>query len=439
MDMMKDPAFRRSLFALGIGALAVACGEGASGPSGGVNAEGHRSIKSSLSRNPSPSPTPAESQALADGNHELTVDLYQATAEAGENAVLSTLSIRTAFAMVYAGARSTTAQEMSEVLHFDPDQARFHDAMNALDLALAGRELPADAQQDLDPVELRQANAFWGQEGVDWREEYLDTLALNYGAGIESLDLQGQSERSRQIINGWVEDRTRDRIQDLLPAGSIRSNTIAVLTNAIYFKAPWSSPFEEAFTTAGDFQLVDGTTARADFMNQLGGYGHAAGEGWTAVEMPFRGDSLSMVVVAPDAGEFESFDGQLSMETLRSALDALTPAMVDLSLPKFEFEAGFTLSDVLIDMGMTETFSGADLSGMVADRSLYVDEAFHKAFIAVNESGAEAAAATAVVVGETSAPVADFTVTVDRPFYFIIRDRPTQTWLFFGRVMDPSS
>lgn len=441
--MLKLRAVTGTLFALAAGSLAIACGSGTSDPTGrgdGTNAEGHRSVRSSLSRNPSPNASPAQMEALADGNHALTLDLYRATAESGENAVMSTLSIRTAFAMVYAGARSTTAQEMSDVLRFDPDQERFHQAMNALDLALAARELPADPTEDLDPVDLRQANAFWGQEGVAWRDDYLDTLAAHYGAGIESLDLQGQSERSRGIINDWVEDRTRDRIKDLLPEGSIQSNTVAVLTNAIYFKAPWLSPFEEELTQTADFNRVDGTMSQVDYMSQLGDYGHADGEGWTAVELPFRGDELSMVIVVPDEGEFQTFDAQLSTESLDSALSSLAPAMVDLSLPKFSFEAGFTLSDALTDLGMTETFDGrADLTGMVEDRSLYVDEAYHKAFIAVDESGAEAAAATAVVVGSTSVPVADFTVTVDRPFYFIIRDRPTQTWLFFGRVLDPAS
>ena len=415
--------------------FALACGQDTS--NGDVNAPGHESLRSTLARNQNPTATPEEMSALAEGNHQLTLELYRATVAGDDNWMLSTLSIQTAFSLVYAGARTTTAQEISSVLHFDTDQARWHQAMNALDLALASRELPGDPDNSLEPVELRQANAFWGQIAYPWRNTYLDILAQNYGAGIEVLDLMGESERSRGIINEWVEERTNDRIKDLLPAGSIKSNTVAVLTNALYFKAPWLTPFEDGLTTTGTFSRVDDTTVTADFMSQLEDYGYASGAGWTAVELPYRGEALSMVVIIPDAGTFRAFDSSLSSAQLGSIVDALETASVELTLPKFEFETGFTLSQALRDLGMVESFGNADLSGMIDDTSLFIDEAYHKTFIAVDEKGTEAAAATAVVIGETSVPVADFTVRVDRPFYFLIRDRATNVWLFFGRVMDP--
>jgi len=404
----------------------------------GPNAEGHETIQSALARETAPDATAEEMAALAAGNHALTVDLYAATAAPGSNYMVSTLSIRTAFAMVYAGSAGTTEQEMVDVLLFDDDQARFHNAMNALDLALISRNMPADEELRLDPIQISQANAFWGQSGYPWLDSYLDTLAVNYGAGIESLDFDTAPEESRQIINEWVEDRTNDRIQDLLPEGSITPGTAAVLTNAIYFKAPWMTPFEEFSTAEGDFTRADGSTSPAEFMNQLTSYPYAEGEGWAAVELPYREGELSMVVLVPDAGTFDAFDGSLSAETIEGAINALEPAMVQFALPKFEFETEFTLSQVLREMGMVDTFStAADLSGMLEGGGLFVSEAFHKTFVAVDESGTEAAAATAVVIGETSVPSADYTLSADRPFYFLIRDRETDVWLFFGRVMEP--
>ncbi len=400
--------------------------------------EGHQTVRSPLTRELAPDATEAELQALADGNQALTVDLYLATSSPSENYMVSTLSIRSAFAMVYAGARGDTAAEMAEVLNLDPDAERFHTAYNALDLTLASRNLPADVENELDPVELYMANAFWGQAGTPWSESYLDTLAVNYGAGVESVDFDADADGVRRIINTWVEDRTRDRIQDLLPDGSITSDTAAVLTNAVYFRAPWGAPFEEYATQSVDFTLLDGSTVEVDMMNQLEAHRYYDGDTVDAVELAFRGESLSMVVLVPDSGAFESATDTLSVELLREVTAGLQGGLVDVALPKFTFESSFTLSDALKDLGMTTAFSSAaDLSGMLPGGGLYIDEAYHKTFIAVDESGAEAAAATAVVVGETSVPVVDFTLRADRPFFFGIRDRELDVWLFFGHVVDP--
>ncbi len=397
-------------------------------------------IASSLTRELNPQPTSQQLQALAEGNHALTLDLYRETASDDGNYMISTLSIRTAFAMVYAGARNTTADEMVSVLRFDPDQARLHEAMNALDLALQSRQLEADQANGLDPLELRQANAFWGRVGFPWRPSYLDVLAVNYGAAVRPLDFAAAPEPSRMIINDWVEQQTNDRIQDLLPDGSIGTDTVAVLTNAVYFKAPWVTPFDPFFTRTGTFNRVDGTAADVDYMTQLENLPYASGPSWQAVELPYRGGELSMVLLIPDPGAFATFDAALTAEQVTSAVENLQVTQVDLTLPKFEFETDFILSAALKSLGMTAAFSGgADLTGMVEGGGLKIDEAYHKTFVAVDEYGTEAAAATAVVIVKTSAPTPEVTLTLDRPFYFLIRDRQTDVWLFFGRVMDPSA
>ena len=408
-------------------------------PGGGGGSTVHETVRSDLARDTTPDAIDAEMAALARGNHELTLDLYRAqTADGDGNAMLSTLSIRAAFAMVYMGANGETATQMSDVLRYNADAERFANAFNALDLALESRNDPGDGDE-LDPIELHMANAFWGQTGYGWDPGYLDTLAVHFGAGIEAVDFDADPELARTTINDWVEDRTRDRIVDLLPEGSIDASTAAVLTNAIYFNAPWATKFDENLTRAGDFTTLAGGTVEAQMMSAMEYHGFAEGEGWQALEMTFRQDDLSMVFVLPDAGTFAEFEANLDADGLAAIVDSLESGLVDVTIPKFEFETDFPLSQALIAMGMDVPFSGAaDLSGMLPVGGLFIDEAYHKTFIAVDETGAEAAAATAVVVGETSVPMPDAEFTADRPFVFGIRDRETDVWLFFGRVTDPS-
>jgi serpin B len=406
------------------------------------NTQTHTTVRSPLARETTPDVDPALLDTLAAGNQDLTFDLYRQTAEDGQNYFMSAVSIQQAFALVYAGARGQTATEMATVLHFDGEPADFHAAMNAFDLALTSRNLPAtgEGEDALAPVQLSVANAFWGQDGYPWLEPYLDILALNYGAGIEALDFNTQPEESRLTINEWVENRTQDRIRDLLPEGSINPNTAAVLTNAIYFKAPWASPFTDVSTSDGPFTLADGSTVTTPLMRQTESHLWAETTTWQAVEMSFRGDELAMLVIVPNPGSFAAVDTALDGDLLRSVTDALQPGVVDFTLPRFTFESEFTLSEALEAMGMTTAFSDlCDLSGMLEGGGLFIDEAYHKAFIAVDETGAEAAAATAVVVGRTSAPVADVTIRADRPFFFAIRDRQTGLLLFWGRVMNPAA
>lgn len=414
----------------------AACG---TSDDGGETPGAHETVRSSLARDTAPDVTADEMAALSAGNRALTLDIYRETAEPGANYLMSTFSIQQAFALVYAGARGETATEMAEVLRFGDDPETLHRTMNALDLALAARNLPAGEDENEGPVSLRVANAFWGQAGYPWLAPYLDTIAVNYGAGVEALDFNTDAEGARETINAWVEDRTEDRIKDLLPEGSLSADTAAVLTNAIWFKAPWGEVFDDGLTQDGTFTRLDGSTVTVPLMHQREAHAGAAGAGWKAVELAFRGDELAMLFVLPDAGTFEAFDTALDAAVLETIVGSLAPMQVDVTLPKFTFETEFTLSEALESLGMTTAFSDAcDLSGMLEGGGLFIDEAYHKAFIAVDEGGAEAAAATAVVVGETSVPVIDLTFRADVPFYFAIRDRETGAFLFFGRVVDPS-
>jgi len=396
---------------------------------------------SDLERDLTPVVAAGELATLVQGNQEFAIALNRELGGQAGNMLFSPLSIRIAFALVYAGARGETDQQMTETLRYLLTQERLHPTYNALDLELATRNLPRDPE-GADPVEWHLANAFWGKVGYPFLASYLDLLAVNYGSGIKALDYAGDPDGSRQIINSWVEDQTRNRIVDLLPPGSITPATAAVLTNAVYFKAPWEHPFDEALTQDDTFHLLDGGTVTVPMMLRDAELDYTAGGDYQAVEIPFRKAAsepagLAMVFLLPSAGQFLDFESRLDADLLTGILAQLTPAGVHLVLPKFQYEFACRLKTVLFALGMELPFSaGADFTGILARGGLFIDEAYHKAFIAVDEKGAEAAAATAVVMNETGIPAGP-EFKADRPFLFLIRDQVTGAILFLGKVVNP--
>ncbi len=411
-----------------------ACTEDGDGPADFA----HETIRSTLARDLSPEVDPVDLAALARGNLALSLDLYQQTAEAGKNSTVSAYSVQQAFALVLPGAKGETAAQIAQTLYFGDDTAVFHAGMNAIDLALASRNMPAAGEYAA--VELHVANAFWGQRDYPWLTDYLDVIATNYGAGIEAVDFHAAPEAARQHINRWVEIQTRDRIKDLLPEGSVGGDTAAVLTNALYLKAPWNKPFSKGATQPGTFTRNDASTVEVPFMSTLEGVGYAEGAGWQAMEKDLRGGKLSMLFILPGAGDFEAFDASLDVDVLEGIVAAIAPRGVNMRLPKFNFDASFRLGAALQALGMVAPFgAGADFTGMILSPSLLIDEVYHKTFVAIDEDGVEAAAATGIVMRETSAVPPDVDFVANRPFFFAIRDKDTGVFLFFGRVMDPSA
>jgi serine protease inhibitor len=392
-------------------------------------------IKSELPRDASPDVPPADYEQLTAGNHEFSLALLHELDSAG-NLLISPLSIRTAFVMVYAGALGQTAAEMDVALKYGLVQAELHPAWNGRDWELADRNDPGD--EDNPPVEFLATNAIWGRLGYPFVASYLDLLATSYGAGIHEIDFRGAPEASRLVINEWVAERTRRKVLDLLPEDAIDSDTAVVLTNALYFRAPWHTPFEADSTATATFHLIDGGTKSVQMLRQIEYLGYYEEEGCTAAEIPFRTGELSMVLIMPDAGEFDSFAADLDVVILDRILDGLVERGVGLGLPKFSFEYRCKLKSILQQLGMQLPFvPAADFSGMTQNDQLWIAEAYHKTFIKVDEKGTEAAAATAVTMVDTSIPQADFEFIADRPFLMLIRDRQTDTILFLGRVVDP--
>ena len=424
---------RRILLAL-ISLMLVASLAACSAPSASAD-----EVRSDEPREEQPAVATGDIQSLVDGNNAFAFDLYHQAIDGSENLFYSPYSISIALGMTYAGARGETENQMAQVMHYNLPHASLHPSFNYVDQALNSRGEGAQGK-DGEGFRLNVVNAIWGQKDYSFLQEYLDTLAMNYGAGLRVLDFQNAAEESRLAINGWVEDQTEDRIKDLIPEGGVNSMTRLVLTNAVYFNAAWASQFEEGMTSPGEFHSLDGGVVHVPMMRQTDGFRYAETAGLKAVELPYDGHELSMVLLMPDSDRFGEFEASLSSTVVEDAIGALQSTQVALTMPKFKLESSLSLNQALVELGMTDAFAPgmADFSGMDGTKDLFISDVIHKSFVEVDEAGTEAAAATAVVMEATSAPMQPVEMTVDRPFIFLIRDIETGAVLFVGRVMNPS-
>ena len=377
------------------------------------------------------------------GNRAFSVEAYLELASSDDgNLVLSPISIRLALAMTWAGADGDTAAQMADVLHLDLPPDRMHSALNAIDALLGSRnrEEPPGPDGQERKVVLTINNALWGQAGYGFLQEFLDTLAINYGAGMHLVDFEADAEAARSAINDWVADRTSELITELIPAGVLTEMTRLVLTNAIHLDASWSHPFSPSETWDGVFTTLDGSEVTVETMHRTGELQYSAGDGWQAVELPYVGNELAMLVLVPDEGRFKEIESNLSA-VLEAARDSRIAA-VALGLPKWEFRTQKGLVSTLNALGMKDAFDSvvADFSPMTGSPELYVSEVIHEAVVKVDEAGTEAAAATAVVMDLRAAlPGEAVELEIDRPFLFALRDLETGAILFIGRVADPTA
>ncbi len=368
--------------------------------------------------------------AVIEGMNQFAFDLYGRLAESPtDNLFLSPASISTALTMTSAGACGNTAEQMATVLRL-PDQ-RVHEGFGAL-----GDYLNALGAQD--DFELTIVNALWAQPDYDFRREFTELLETRYGAGLRKVDFQRDTEGARQEINRWVEEQTRDRIQELIPPGVLTQLTRLVLTNAIYFQGFWEHPFDPDATRPREFTTAAGEKIETPTMFQNGVFRYAEDDAVQCLEMEYGEGDLAMTLFLPKQPDgLRELERNFDAAALRTWSERLQPQRMHVYLPKFSFTAEFGLSQVLQAMGMPDAFSRqADFSGMDGTKELYLQEVLHKAFVDVDETGTEAAAATGVVVGITAMPPV---FRADRPFLFLIRDTCSGVVLFAGRLADPST
>ena len=380
----------------------------------------------------SAAPSKSDIAAVVRGNNEFAFDLYAQLKEKDGNLFFSPESISTALAMTYSGARGTTAEEMAKTLHFTLKNDHLHPAFHALIEELNGAGKKRGYQ-------LSVANALWGQQGFKFLTDFLKLTKKNYGAGLQEVDFAGNTEGARKTINAWVEKETKDKIKDLLQPGVLDSLTRLVLTNAIYFKGDWDRQFKKDLTQKDAFHLSADNKVDAQVMHDTGKFKYFDGGTFQALELPYKGKELSMVVLLPKKIDgLADFEKTLTAAKVADCLPKLREQEVSVSLPKFKMTSEFSLNDTLNAMGIKQLFNanGADLSGMDGQRDLFVSAVVHKAYVDVNEEGTEAAAATAVVVALAAAP-AHPEFRADHPFVFLIRDNRSGSVLFLGRVANP--
>jgi serpin B len=379
-------------------------------------------------------PRQTDQAEAVSGSNAFAVDLYAQLRGQPGNLFFSPESISTALAMAYAGARGQTAAEMAHVFHYSLPPESLHPAMGAL---LAAMNAPHGG------YELHVADALWAEQDASFLSSYLKLVQSAYGAGLHKVDFKSSPETVRATINHWVEQQTSNKIQDLLAPGTLTPATRLVLTNAIYFKGAWLDPFRADLTGEEPFHITAKLSVKTKMMNRTGSYRYYDGGWFQELELPYRANELSMIVLLP-----KKTDGLAELEkafTARSAnewIAKLEPVgKVVVTLPRFTMTQQFELSKTLADMGMPLAFSSsADFSAMTGKPEFSISAAIHEAYIDVNEQGTEAAAATAVIITEMAARVVPPPIVfdADHPFLFLIRDTKSGSILFLGRVTDPT-
>lgn len=371
-------------------------------------------------------------RSAVESANNFAFDLY-GELEGGEgNIFFSPYSVFTALSMTLAGARGETEQETVDALCLDEWGESLHPACGALFTSL-NRGSGVDYQ-------LSISNRLWGASGYPFLESFLSTLDLHYSAGFEEMDFMRNPSGARLAINSWVEEQTEEKIVDLLPPGAITTDTRLVLTNAIYFLADWLYQFDSADTREAPFHGANGAVSALSLMHQEGKFRHAHVNDFQLVEMPYKGEDLSMVVLLPDDPEgLDDLESVLSWSSYREWTGLMYEQDVKLWFPTFEFTTqSFSLKPALMRLGMVLPFSDrADFSGIVeGGGGLFISDVIQKAFIKVNEEGTEAAAATGVIFGITSVRD-DIVFRADHPFIYLIQDRVTGAVLFIGRFSTP--
>jgi serpin B len=375
-----------------------------------------------------------ERTAVTKGNNQFALDLYGKLRAREGNLFFSPFSISTALGMTYGGARGQTAAEMASTLHFDANQNRLHAGFAAL-IADLNRGNPKKRG-----YELSTANALWVQKNLGLLPDFLNLTRDSYHAGLNEVDFQQATEAARKIINAWVEDKTQRKIKDLLHPGIISADTRLVLTNAIYFKGLWLSQFNKKVTRDEMFKTAGSSPVKTPMMHQKARFNYMQGDGFQALELPYQGKDLTMIVFLPDKTDgLADFERKLTEPQQKQWLSRLRSEEVQVALPRFKMTAEFNLNQTLRSLGMRQAFvpGGADFSGISGSgRNLFIQAVVHKAFVDVNEEGTEAAAATGVAIALTSLPQSKL-FRADHPFVFLIRDNRSGFILFMGRMSRP--
>jgi serpin B len=370
---------------------------------------------------------------VADSVRAFTAELYgqlARTATTPDNIVVSPYSAAAALGMTLAGAQGETAAQIGRVLHVAADDAA---AFGGLGSELAG------AGESSAEVTLDLANSLWAQQDLGWKQEFLTALETGYKAAFQQADFKADAGAAAERINRWVADQTHARITELFSPGQLDADTRLALVNAAYFKATWEQPFTDR-TADRRFTLADGSTVKLSTMSQtVKKVGLGSGPGWQAVQLDFVGGRIAMALVLPD-GPLADLEESLSGAVVAELLEPYdTVGSLHVQLPKWTFRSRYELTEQLTQLGMPLAFDrrSADFGRMTEDEPLVIGTVVQEAYVAVDEQGAEATAATGVGMVRAAALARPRELIFDRPFLFMIFDRQTRVPIFVGRVTDP--
>ncbi len=417
---------------------------------------------SMLDRTPASSVAVASLSDLVTANNAFAIDLYAqfSAGAASTNLLLSPLSASIALTMTYAGAEGTTATQMASVLHYgSADATTVFEGQNALiqtlearastALSVATRMAAANGltAPSASNYQIQIVNSVWGESKYTWNAPFLVILAENYGTGVYLEDFEANFEGARMLINAWVSSETADKINNLLPAGSLDNGTRMVLVNALHLKFPWSNPFNAAVTGPASFTTGDNTTVSTPFMYQTGTLAYVDDGDAQIVGLPLANQELAVVIALPH-GDLATYEAGLTATSAGIAMPAGT-AVVQLSVPKVSFTSpSSSLATALKAMGMPVAFDSgnADFKGLCTQPpdgfNLFITDVFQKATIDMQETGIEAAAAAAVIIGADSSvalpPPMPIPMNVNRPYVLSIVDVATGALLFLGHIVDPT-
>jgi len=370
---------------------------------------------------------------VVNGNNNFCFELYSNLSnENSDNLFFSPYSISTAIAITYEGAKEDTKDQIQKVFHFP---------VNDNIRRFGFLEIYNQINKSEKDYQLTTANALWAEQKYIFLESYFSIIKNYYGGEVTNLDFYNEAEKSRVIINSWVEEQTNNKIKNLISEGQINPLTTLVITNAIYFKGTWQYQFNIDDTREMDFRISPENTVKTQMMflkNEDAKFNYFETELLQILELPYDGEEISMFVILPK-GNLDSIDDEINIESFLELKSEMEKEEVLIYLPKFKLDTKYLLKEYLSDMGMTKAFTGeADFSGMTGFRDLFISLVIHQAFVEVNEEGTEAAAATAVIMERTSAAPRNKTFLADHPFIFIITEKQTGSILFMGRVVDPS-
>ncbi len=375
--------------------------------------------------------TPEGIKEIVNVNNQFALDLYSELSKTEEgNIFYSPYSLFSALAMTYEGANAQTAEEIKSVLHF-PDYNVLRPNFAALYNTINTHE---------GSFELSTANALWVQQDYQLLDDYLTAIKNYYGGNAANLDFEREPEKSRQIINDFIEERTNNKIKNLLPRGSLDNSTRVILTNAIYFKGYWEWKFKRINTRKRDFKTPTGVkkVLMMYMESDKAKFNYAETSDLQILELPYKNDKLSMLILLPKE-DIESIE-PLTIEKLSEYKNLMKKIRLDeIYIPKFEVNTGYSMKKLLKSLGISTPFSPeeANFSRMTEKEDLFIFDMFHKAYVKVDEQGTEAAAATAISFTFTSAAHHRI-FKADHPFIFIIQEKDTGAILFMGRIMDPS-